>query len=268
MKAGMDSAPATKDQAVPAVIAAAGPAACAAWEEFLGGAGLGASSRIVYRQRAAQFLRWLSAQGLDLMQVTPALMASYLDGLSDSPHARMTYRTPLRRLFDSITAHGVIASNPTRVSADAGRSEAPACGADATGHEEGRPTLADLIEFLLELDGIREGSRSYRPGLVAMYPVVVGGMDPQAIASFTGVPLDEVETYVARLRENGVWTPDGKVALDSADPDVAEFVVNLVLIIGCAGGIFQRFPPPGDADNPSTHEPISADLPVADGDGS
>jgi hypothetical protein len=110
--------------------------------------------------------------------------------------------------------------------------------------------LKRLKAFLLELDGYDESSDSYRPGLVAMYPVIVGGQDPLEIAEVTGIPLAEVQTYVQRLRENGIW--DGERVVLSFDPDGADtteamLVVEMVLIIGAAAGIFARVPSEGDA---------------------
>jgi hypothetical protein len=104
-----------------------------------------------------------------------------------------------------------------------------------------------LKGFSQDLDGIEEGSRSFRPGLVAMYPIVIGSMDTKEIASVTGIPLAEVEIYAGRLRENGIWTPDGKIVVDFEDPESEEAVVNMVLIVGCAAGKFCRSTEPGAA---------------------
>lgn len=242
-----DSPPATTPPTkLPAAIAAAGPDAVAAWEQFIEGWGLADSTRTMYRGRASGFLRWLASRGIALGQVTPQLVAEFLASSQCSPKAGYSYRTALNRLFDGLTARGVIPSNPTRATGGAGGAKDAAHGTSAKETPEGPPTLADLQELLLELDGIREGSEYYHPGLVAMYPIVVGGMDPQAISSFTGIPLEEVETYVARLRENGIWRPDGKIAVDFEDPASDEAVLNLVLIIGCAAGEFGRVP--GEAE--------------------
>jgi hypothetical protein len=49
-----------------------------------------------------------------------------------------------------------------------------------------------------------------------------------------------VKLCLGRLAANGILTNDGKLALDSDDQEEAEFAVNLVLIIGCAAGVFER----------------------------
>jgi hypothetical protein len=231
----------TTSDSIPPAIATAGPAACGAWADFVAGDGLQPSTRKLYRNRARQFLAWLEPQGIGLAAVTRATVESYLDGQATCDHERMIYRTPLRRLFDALAAHGAIPANPAgAVRRSNGRGVS--AGETSTAADEAAPTLDDLKSVLFDLDHISEGSDYFRPGLVAMYPLVVGGMDIERIAAFTGLPPAEVELYAGRLRENGVWTPDGKVAVDFEDADSAEAALNLVLIVGCAAGVFERGP--------------------------
>jgi hypothetical protein len=211
----------------PPLICTAGPEACVAWDEFLAGEGLQASTRYQYRQHALHFLRWLEAQGVGLAQVTSAHLTSYLD-TQHTTLSQRHYRTPLRRLFALLVARHVLLSNPADVKR--GKVGVPPA-----------PTLAGFRTLLWRLGRITKDSPWFRPGLVAMYPMVVGGMDPQQIAAFTGMPLPEVELYAGRLRANGIWTPDGKaIALDVADPTSAEAILDFVLMIGCAAGTFGR----------------------------
>lgn len=246
--------PDSAEDPTPAAIAAAGPAACEAWQRFLSEY-QGRAAAPLYRAVAVRFLRWLEPQEIVLAEVTPAQVQDFLGGLHVKGATRRVYRSGIRQFFEAMKAQGVISSNPVPALERA-------AGGTTGGSDEAKPTgspspLAELQEFLLELDRIKEGSVCYRPGLVAMYPIVVGGMDTQSIAADTGIPLAEVETYVGRLRENGVWSPDGKVVLDSADQDLAEFTVNLVYIVGCAEGVFKFFPA-GNKDRPSGRKRNSA----------
>jgi len=217
----------------------------------------GEESNLLYaavsnRQRALQFLRWLEAQDLGLCQVTRAEVERFLDGLNvNSDHGKMTYRTALRRFFDALVAHGAIPDNPadhSRQGMDIPLETPPADPVQPATNDQ-PPTLADLKAFVHDLDNIDEDSDSFRPGLVAMYPIMVGGKDPSEIAAFTGIPLQEVELYAGRLRENGIWTPDGKIVVDFDDPESAEAIVNLVLIIGCAKRDWRRSSAPDDEDS-------------------
>jgi len=237
---------------LPPAITAAGPTACAAWARFVADERFRPSTRSIYRGRALQFLRWLETQDLELGQVTPAEVERFLDGLNvGSDHSRMTYRTALRRFFDALVSYGAIPGNPADP-AEQGTSillatALPNPVQPETGEQP--PTLADLKSFLHELDNTNEESEYFRPGLVAMYPIVIGGMDLSEIAAFTGIPLPEVELYAGRMRENGIWTPDEKILVDFDDPESPEAIVNLALIVGCAAGVFKRSAVPDAEDS-------------------
>jgi hypothetical protein len=250
----------TTSDTIPPAIAASGPQARAAWEAFLAAEGLKVSTRRHYRSRALQFLAWLGPQ---LAAVTRATVESYLD-TRPSPHERYLQQAALRRLFDALTDQGVLPANPARPGPHAD-DQAASAGETAAASDEAPPSLADLKAFLFDLDHIGEGSEYYRPGLVAMSPLVVGGMATEQIAAFTGLPPVEVELYAVRLRQNGIWTPDGKVAVDFDDPNSAEALLNLVLMVGCAAGKFRRFapgdPPPAEEEPPLTQTPSKGGKP-------
>jgi hypothetical protein len=238
---------ANEDGGCPTTMAVAGAAARAVWSDFATGTGLAPGTIKNYRNAARMFLAWLQSRDIALSQVTRETVEAYLNLRDLCSHEKMVRRTPLRRLFRSLVAAGAIPFNPLDQSAE---------------KPEGIGTLAELKAFLLELDYIGEKSDSFRPGLVAMYPVVVGGMDSHQIAAFTGIPLEEVELYTSRLRSNGIWTPDGKIVVDFDDPASDEAIVNLVLIIGCAKGTFQRFPasPDNEVGVGETRDSSSLDL--------
>jgi len=95
----------------PAIIAAGGPLACTAWDEFGTDENLRPSTRKNYRILAARFLRELEPQVISLVQITPAVVQSYLDR-QPSSYRKYLCQTPLRRLFDSLVRQGVLTSNP------------------------------------------------------------------------------------------------------------------------------------------------------------
>jgi hypothetical protein len=133
---------------LPPAVSAAGPAACAAWVQFVADERFRPSTLSIYRGRALQFLRWLEVQHLGLSQVTPAEVERFLHGLNvGSDHARMTYRTGLRRFFDALVAYGVIPGNPAD---QAGR------GTDSllatAPHDPVQPETDEQPPTLLEID--------------------------------------------------------------------------------------------------------------------
>jgi transposase-like protein len=138
----------------PAIIAAAGPAAVAAWETFLAAEGLKASTRKLYRNRARQFLTWLESRGIGLPAVTPATVERYLDSHTTGAHERLIRRAPLRRLFFTLIAADVIASNP------AGRTRArnnPSAPDRAPPDAEHRTVKSTVIEEVLPDDTAADG---------------------------------------------------------------------------------------------------------------
>ena len=242
--------PGPSDRTVPATVRNAGPKAVESYLRFFGQfKSRPASVASRYRSAARRFFAWCEECGLPLDALRPEHAARFLDVAASEwqPSTLYQYVKAIRHLFRELAADGVLVPSPFRdVAIPVPRPRPPARSLSVpVVRPEKRGTLADLKEFLLELDHITEGSSSYRPGLVAMYPVVIGGMDVREIAADTGIPLDEVEAYAGRLRENRIWREDGRlsVTFEPGDDDIATFVVEMVLIVGCAAGIFQRFPP-------------------------
>ncbi len=200
------------------------------------------------RALATRFLHWLELAGVGLADVTPPQVDDFLGTHDISPGTKTFYRTLLRRFFDALVACGLMQVNPIAAAkprAVEPPAEAGAMNEDVEDENHTGPTpIAELTAFPHDLGISDEGDEFFRPGLVAMYPIIVGGMDAREITATTGIALAEVELYIGRLRENGIWTPDGKFVIDFDDPQSAEAIVNLVYIIGCAKGIFVRVPAP------------------------
>jgi hypothetical protein len=214
---------------VPAVVRAAGAKAV---ESFLCFFARAKSEHTGYVQRTAanHFFRWCGASGLALEALRAGHVAGFFEAKREEwkPPTTKIYFRSLERLFAHLEADRIVERSPF---AGAPKPQGP---------KVQRQALAKLTEFLRELDGIGEGSESFRPGLVAMYPVVVGGMDVEEIAACVGLPVAEVEVYAGRLRANGIWTPEGKISVSFEDPDSFEAVVELAMQIGCAEGRFER----------------------------
>ena len=64
---------------VPEIVAASGPAACFAWEEFLFGRLRNHHTRRAYGRAVGRFLDWCKKRGLGLQQITPRDVGFYLD---------------------------------------------------------------------------------------------------------------------------------------------------------------------------------------------
>lgn len=212
---------------VPVIVRDAGPEAVESFLSFFARA-KSMHTGYVYRSAANHFFRWCIDCALDLRSLKAGHVAGFFEKMEEEwkTSTAKSYFRALRYLFEHLQADHII-------------EQSPFVGVAAP---RGRGALKELKRFLL--DGYGEDSEFFRPGLVAMFPIFVGGMDERKISAVTGFPLEEVETYVGRLRANGIWTDDGKIAVDFEDPEKEADVatVNMALIIGCAAGVFQRFP--------------------------
>ncbi|HEY7330680.1 MAG TPA: hypothetical protein VH592_23775 [Gemmataceae bacterium] len=221
---------------VPAVIREAGPKAV---ESFLCFFARVRSERTgsVYRSAATHFFRWCGDRGLQLDALKGGHVAGFFEAKREEWRlsTERTYFRALHLLFEHLEADRIIERSPF---VGMERRQRPETESD-------EQRLAKLKQFLRELDGYDEGLESYyRPGLVAMFPIFFGSMDEARIAAVTGIPVEEATIYIGRLRSNGIWTEDGKIAVDFEDPEKESdlAVVNMALIIGCAAGEFERVP--------------------------
>jgi site-specific recombinase XerD len=98
--------------ALPALVREAGGAARFAFEEFLHGQIRNPSTRKAYLHTVRLFSDWSSAAGLDLIRVTPADVAKFLDGLPVALPTRKLHLAALRRFFDALVLRHVVILNP------------------------------------------------------------------------------------------------------------------------------------------------------------
>lgn len=96
----------------PALIAAAGPAAQFAWEEFIYGQIRNPHTRRAYRHAVFQFLDHCRQSGLDLTQIAPRDVGHYLDGLPHAPGTKKLHLAALRHFFDNLVTRHVVVLNP------------------------------------------------------------------------------------------------------------------------------------------------------------
>lgn len=101
-----------RNDALPTVVAAAGPAARFAFEEFFYGRIRNPHTRKAYLQAVQRFSAWCSSAGLELIQVAPADVGRYLDAMAVSIPTRKVHLAALRRFFDELVLRHVLILNP------------------------------------------------------------------------------------------------------------------------------------------------------------
>lgn len=217
----------------PAAIAAAGPSACAAWDQLVNGAGYRPATRRSYRTTASRFLRWLEPRGVALEHVTPGMVEEYLSSLAVRDGSRGLYRTALRRLFDALAVRGVVPDNPADRAA-LRREPPPPC--------EGTPTREQLKGYVheLALDPVEEGDDDFDAALVMLAALSLGTGKVMPLSRLTGVPPRRVAAFARELRASGVWTADGKTSGQWLDEEGGELAFWLDVWV--AQGLLERRP--------------------------
>jgi hypothetical protein len=244
------TAPSPAAPACPLAILAAGPAAQSAWAEFAFGGSFRPATRRCYRSVALCFLRWLEPQGIGLPTVAPEWVERFLDAQDIGAGRKSQYRTSLRRFFDTMAAHGVVAANPAD---QAGRGQGDPLGSAGTERQqtdhpekdEDLPTLAELKEAIRELDpgAMDDNPEMLDAGVVLLAGARLGTSKLAPISRFTGISLRRVAAFAQRLRANGVWTADGKTAAQWGDEEGGW--VALLIDILIAVGMVECRPPNG-----------------------
>ena len=96
----------------PPLIAAAGPAAEFAWEEFFAGQIRNLHTRAAYLRAVRRLLAWCQAQGVPLDRITPGMLGRYFDELRLSVPSKKLHLAAIRGLFDALVQRHVIILNP------------------------------------------------------------------------------------------------------------------------------------------------------------
>jgi site-specific recombinase XerD len=97
---------------LPGLVAAGGPAARFAWEEFLWGQLRNTHTRRSYQRAVNRFLRWCENRNLSLRTIAPAHVGCFLDELSDVASSKKVYLAAIRHLFDILVVRHAVAINP------------------------------------------------------------------------------------------------------------------------------------------------------------
>jgi integrase/recombinase XerD len=99
-------------EALPALVAAAGPAARFAWDEFFSGSIRNPHTRRAYGRAVRQFLAWVEGQGVALPQITPGLVGRYVDQLRLGIPSKKQHLAALRGFFDALVLRHAVLLNP------------------------------------------------------------------------------------------------------------------------------------------------------------
>lgn len=97
---------------IPVLIQEAGPSATFAWDEFFSGMVRNKHTRAAYLRAVTRFLAWLGQEKRSLLQVTPGMIGTYLDGLPISASSRKVDLAALRSFFNLLTVRHVVVLNP------------------------------------------------------------------------------------------------------------------------------------------------------------
>ena len=189
-----------------------------------------------YRSYYRRFFGWAEKRGLSLNDISASDAAEFVGEcclpatVSESAQINLS---AIRSLFRHFASTGVLASNPL---------ETPhSCKMSAAAGRRPRPSipLAELKEMVLELDETyAEDEELFQAGLVMLSPLSLRTTDPEAIGRFTGVPLRLVREFAGRLLANDCWSANGKVVVDSDNPDLWGITLRLNVLI--AAGMIER----------------------------
>jgi hypothetical protein len=218
---------------VPAIIRNAGPKAVESFLCFFARA-RNRHTGYVYRTAANHFLCWCDEMALALEALRSGHVVSFFEAKRDawSASTAATYFHSLKLLFKHLEDDRIIEMSPL-IDAARPRRERP--------EKKRKITLTELKAMVQEIDGELEDSETFNAMMVVLYPMVGGRMDCQEIAEFTEIPLEDVQTYVARLLENECWTSDGRICVDPASmDDESVMTVEIIFQALCATGMMVR----------------------------
>ena len=109
---GQTLAVAAAGSGLPALIAAAGPAAEFVWHEFFTAGIRNPHTRRAYAHAVKRFLAWADGQGCELARLTPGMLGSYLDSLPGTIPTKKQHLAALRGFFDALVLRHVVFLNP------------------------------------------------------------------------------------------------------------------------------------------------------------
>jgi integrase/recombinase XerD len=96
----------------PPIIAAAGPNAKYAWEEFFQGEIANYYTRRNYSHAVRRFLTWADAKDVALLDITPGLVGTYFQELDVAVPTKKLHLAALRKFFDRLVNRHAVYINP------------------------------------------------------------------------------------------------------------------------------------------------------------
>jgi integrase/recombinase XerD len=96
----------------PSLIAAAGPAAGFAWDEFFSGRIRNRHTRAAYLHAVRQFLKWAEPHAATIDRVTPGMVGGYFDQHPSSVPTKKLHLSAIRAFFDVLVNRHVVILNP------------------------------------------------------------------------------------------------------------------------------------------------------------
>ena len=96
----------------PGLIAAAGPAAGFAWDEFFSGQIRNRHTRAAYLYAVRQFLKWAEPHAATIDRITPGMVGRYFDQHPSSVPTKKLHLSAIRAFFDVLVNRHVVILNP------------------------------------------------------------------------------------------------------------------------------------------------------------
>lgn len=97
---------------LPLAVAALGPAATFAWDEFFSGRLRNRHTRLAYERSVRRFLAWLEPKGIELPRITPGMVGAYFDQHKGNIPSKKLELAALRAWFDCLVNRHVVVLNP------------------------------------------------------------------------------------------------------------------------------------------------------------
>lgn len=102
----------TSARQVPSIVTRAGNGAHFAWEEFFFAKVRSEHTRRAYHRAVTRFLAWCEGRNLELRNISPADVGTYVDSLKLSVASKKQVLAAIRHFFDGMVTRHVIALNP------------------------------------------------------------------------------------------------------------------------------------------------------------
>jgi len=209
-------------QEIPSCIAAAGPGATFAWEEFFLGKIRNPHTRTAYLRSVRRFLAWCERDTMDLNRITPGMVGRYFDQLAGSLPSKKLHLAALRAFFDVLVQRHIVVLNPAlsvkteRYSAIEGRTPEITV-------EQARKLLASIA--VDSVVGLRDRALI---GVLIYTAARAGAVGRLRMRDFA----QDGTSFVLRFAEKG-----GKARSIPVRHDLQRFLQDYLFVAGLAGSV-------------------------------